>query len=154
MIRFAAIALLWACTQAPPQRTADRTDPPRDNDMTKPTKGVAPDNVSHVAQKLVELGYPALFQRMDHSEADALWRSSPNELDALVRATAQPGQARFLAAEVLFLEKPGFPPADLRPVLAPLYAEALASTGRKTGRWQLMGNPWGLTYVNQDVGTL
>lgn len=155
MIRPAALALaLLACTSgnSTPQRTHDRPEVRDPNDMTKPTP--PSDAVSKLAQKLVDLGYPALFQRMDHDEADALWRSAPAELEALVRGAAQPHEARFLASEILFLEKPGYPPPDLKPVLAPLYAEALGHAGRKTGRWHLMGNPWGLTYVNDDVGTL
>lgn len=149
------VLAVLACTNgnSTPQRPPDRPEVRDPNDMTKPTTPSA-DAVSKLAQKLVELGYPALFQRMDHAEADALWRSSPAELDALVRSTTHSHEARFLASEILFLENPGYPPADLRPVLAPLYAEALTHAGRKTGRWHLMGNPWGLTYVNGDIGTL
>jgi hypothetical protein len=164
MTRLTAIILLgWlACTGngTPAQRTPDQPDVLAQGsaDMTtKTTKpGAAPAsgavNTDAVVKKLLALGYLELFQRMDHDEADALWRDSPAALEALVTSDGQPGLARFLAAEILYLKKPGFPSAAERPALAAIYAEALAQTGRQSGTWNLAGNMWGLTYVSDDVG--
>ena len=161
MHRLSAIVLAgWlACTGngSPAQRTPDRPDTEEGSDMTKPAKPATPaaaagDAVDAVAKKILELGYLELFQRMDHDQADALWRDSPAELESLVKNDAKPHRARFLAAEVLYLKKPGYPAADERPALAVLYAEALGQSG-KDGTWGLMGNIWGLTHVNEDVGT-
>lgn len=124
--------------------------------MTKPTPPTAPDagggDLAAVSRKLRSLGFRELFLRMDEDQVDALWRDAPAELAALVRDPGQDLQARFLAAEILFRKQPGFPPADLRAVLAPVYAEALAQTGRQTGAWRLRANQWGLLYQGDDVG--
>lgn len=161
----AALGALPACTngagptaQPQPQPGPERPPTTGDTDMTRAKKPAAPASPAAaptgVSRKLLEAGYRELFLRMDHKAVDELWASAAAELDALVRDPGQDHEARFLAAEILFLKAPGFPPPDLRPVLAPLYAEALAQTGRQTGRWRLMANQWGLTYAGDDVGAL
>lgn len=120
-----------------------------DTNMPKPpppTPAGGNSDLTSLARRLIELGYRALFVAPDRSQLDALWSGAAGELDALARDPGQDHQARFLAAELLFSKQPGFPPADLRPVLAPLYAEALGQTGNLTGRWQLQGNQWGLLH--------
>lgn len=121
---------------------------------SKPGAGSASSGPSSdaVTKKLLELGYLELFQRMDHDEATALYRDSAATLMDIVRDSAKPGLARFLAAEALYLNQGSFPAPAERPVVAAIYAEALAQTGNKTGKWGLMGNIWGLTYVSDDVG--
>lgn len=155
-----ALTALLACSSgaapiAPPG--PDRQDATGDvTNMTKPKTPAAPDagtgDLAGLARKLLDLGFRELFLRMDEDQVDALWRTSAAQLAQLVRDTGQDPQARFLAAEILFRKQPGFPGPDLRPVLAPLYAEAMAQTGQPTGPWRLRVNQWGFLYHNDDVG--
>lgn len=148
-------AILFACGNggAPPTRAAPTPAPDSaaTRDVTSMPKPPPPSpagtaDPSPLARRLVELGYRTLFIMPDRSQLDGLWSSAARELDALIRDPGQDHQARFLAAEILFAKQAGFPPADLRPILAPLYAEALGQTGNLTGRWQLQGNQWGLVH--------
>jgi len=160
----AALAALLACSSgtspgAPSTPAgADRQDTTGDTTtMTTQKPPAAPDaagDLAGLSRKLLELGFRDLFLRMDEDQIDALWTASAADLARLVRATGEDPQARFLAAEILFRKHPGFPGADLRPVLAPIYAEAVAQTGRTTGPWQLRGNQWGFLYQGDDVGPL
>lgn len=105
-------------------------------------------------RELLSLGYRDLFLRLDHGAADRLWTDSAAALEALVRDPDEDAQARFLAAELLFLRRPDFPPVDLRPLLAPVYAEALAQSATPVGPWRLVANQWGLLWAGDDTGTV
>ena len=155
-----ALGLLAACNSgahAPPpapERPAPSSDAPVAVAPAGTGSSAHTAGTDDLARKLVARGYRELFLRMDRSEAKALWSSSRPELEALIRDPAADHQARFLAAEISFVEQPGFPPPDLRAVLAPLYAEAMAQTSRTSGTWQLMANQWGLLYQGDSVGEL
>ncbi|HVV86587.1 MAG TPA: hypothetical protein VHE35_26195 [Kofleriaceae bacterium] len=126
-----------------------RTAPPPP-DASAAGAAAAPD-VAAVRKRLLALGYRELFLRADTAEVDTLAADAP-ALEALVRAPDENAQARFLAAEILFLRAPGFPPAELKAPLAALYAQALAQTSRETGTWKLMANQWGMLYDGNDAG--
>lgn len=92
------------------------------------------------AAELLELGYLELFQRLDQTALDRVWRDGAGRDDLLgiVAGPDEPVAARFLAAEILFAREPGFPRGTDPAGLAASYAAALAAD--VTG----MANPWGL----------
>jgi len=93
-----------------------------------------------LAEELSGHGYLELFQRLDDTAPDQVWRrpGAPEGLRRLALHSGTPSLPGFLAAEVLFTRDPTFPAPSDRGVLAPLYAEALRQN--MTG----MANPWGL----------
>ena len=93
-----------------------------------------------LSEELSDLGYLELFQRLDDTALDQVWRlpGAPERLRQLALHSDAPSLPGFLAAEVLFTRDPMFPePADRR-VLASLYAGALRQN------MTAMANPWGL----------
>jgi hypothetical protein len=138
-----------AAEPAPGGQTMTPTPP---TPTPTPTPAPARD-LTALARRVHDLGYLELFQRMEYTHVDELWKTSAADLDALVRDASQDHLARFLAAEILFLRSPGYPPADARAVLAPLYAEALVQTGARSGGWGLAGNMWGFLYERDDLGS-
>lgn len=104
---------------------------------------------SDLARKLMSHAYGEFFVLPAHEETiDRVWGEPANRaaLEALTADAAQPLEARFLAAEVLFARDFTFtsrvPPA----VVAEIYARALEQN--LTG----MANSWGLLYEHDDAG--
>jgi len=92
-----------------------------------------------LAQKLLDLGYLNLFQRLDHDALEAVWRDDGR--DALLALALDPeaeALARFLAAEIAFIKDPSSVPEDAKAALAELYAKALKK------RLVRMANDWTL----------
>jgi len=93
-----------------------------------------------LVRRLRGLGYLELFHRADPSAAAAL-RDEPGgreRLREVMLDPGAPGEARFLAAEVLALGDAGDAPPGDAAALAPVYAAALA------GGWTGWGNAWGI----------
>lgn len=93
-----------------------------------------------LARRLTALGYEGLFERLGDRELDALWGEPGmrEQLDSLAVDASAPAEARFLAAELLFRKRPGYPPPAARAALAVAYAEALKGTS-SANRWGLPG---------------
>jgi len=91
-----------------------------------------------LAAELAARGYTDLFMRAGTEDLDRVWNRprGPQELEALAVDPSASWEPRFLAAEILFRKRPGFPRSDQRAALASVYVEAL--------RHATMGNPWGL----------
>jgi hypothetical protein len=93
--------------------------------------------MTDLADRLTDLGYEGLFLRLDTAARDTIWTDDgPDALAALAADERADAGARFLAAEMLFRKLPGYPPANLRTGLAPVYATAL--------REARIANPWGM----------
>jgi hypothetical protein len=94
--------------------------------------------VEELARRLERLGYEELFMRLDDHEMNAIWNEpgAAETLQSLAADNTRDAGPRFLAAEILFLKQPGYPPDAIRDSLAAVYAEALRHT-----EW---GNAWGL----------
>jgi hypothetical protein len=95
-----------------------------------------------LAERLLELGYTELFQRLHDESLVALW-SEQGAPDAL-RRIALDARARFLAAEVILSTRPETFDNAERQELGRLYATALR--GQFTGsanEWSLPGQPLG-----------
>lgn len=92
----------------------------------------------NVAAELGRLDYVELFMRSGTAAMDRLWNAGhgPEDLAALAVDANAPWQPRFLAAEILFRKRPGFPSVEQKPTLASAYVEALRAAA--------IGNPWGL----------
>jgi hypothetical protein len=95
---------------------------------------------STLEQRLVQLGFKELFQRLTHDALGKVWGDGAARglLEQVVLDPSRDPLARFLAAEILFARLSGYPPASALPALASVYATALA--GNLAG----MANPWGL----------
>jgi hypothetical protein len=90
----------------------------------------------------MDLGYVELFHRLDEDAIDSVWSEpgAPDTLESLATDPRFPELARFLAAEILFHKRPGYPPQDARSKLAPVYAAALAQGfTRITNSWGMPG---------------
>lgn len=91
-------------------------------------------------RRLTGLGFMELFQRLDQHALDEVWQhgAARAPLEALALDVSAAALARFLAAEILFVKAPKYPPRRAAKALADVYARALAE--QLTG----MANPWGL----------
>ncbi len=100
----------------------------------------APDaHVSHLEKSLMATTYGELFERQVAEKQETIL-GEPEAIPSLrkiVQRAASPMQARFFAAELLFLHMPDFPSvATEASALPSIYAWALAN--------QQTGNMWGL----------
>lgn len=87
---------------------------------------------------LTSMTFAELFEVQDPVKQNAIW-AEPDAaagLHKVVQRTAAPMQARFLAAELLFVKQPDFPTAADAATLPGIYAWAVAN--------QPTGNMWGL----------
>jgi hypothetical protein len=93
---------------------------------------------------LLKLGYRELFLRQSNAALEQIWSQpdAPQQLRTLALDPQRDPQARLLAAEILFLKDPRFPPPDAYPELAALYCHAL-ETATSGNSWVLPGNTVG-----------
>lgn len=99
------------------------------------------------ADRLSELGYIGLFQQADETALNAIGNApgSAQSLEALLLASGAPMLARFLAAEILWYRDQDALLDRYRPLLAPLYAAALAQDFTQAANaWALPGVSDGL----------
>jgi hypothetical protein len=112
-------------------------------------------NSSALADRLEQYGYTGLFQDVDKTIPDAIWRE-PGMPEQLARLAADPGEpelARFLAAEILFRKREAYPSEEQKQGLAAVYAGALALNFTGTANnWGLPGFVEGL--IGQHVEAL
>jgi hypothetical protein len=94
------------------------------------------------------LGATFFYYPQHELAVERVWSQpgNPAALEALVRDPAAPPKARFLAAEVLFAKDVFFIDRVGRPLVARLYAEALAK------RYTPHGNAWGLLWEDDGLG--
>jgi len=95
-------------------------------------------NVERLEKTLMSTTYGDLFEVQVPEQQNAIMKQpdAPATLRAIVQRTASPMQARFFAAELLFVRQPDFPAAADAASLPGIYAWALAN--------QPTGNLWGL----------
>jgi hypothetical protein len=102
--------------------------------------GMVKMNTASLQDQLLDTGYVSLFMSMDEADLNQIW-SAPDartNLAALVLDENAEPEARFLAAEVLFVKDSRYPPDKAKTTLASVYAAALSRNYTK------MANPWGL----------
>jgi hypothetical protein len=95
-------------------------------------------NVERLEKTLMSTTYGDLFERQVPEQEKAIMGQpdAPAALRKIVQRAGSPMQARFFAAELLFLRQPDFPAAAEAASLPPIYAWAIAN--------QPTGNMWGL----------
>ncbi len=98
------------------------------------------DASASVTDTLHNLGYAALFLRVDTTVREALWEmpGAPETCARLVLDSLADLTARLCAAEMLFHHVVGYPAPAERATLAELYAAALVRNSAG------VGNPWGI----------
>lgn len=104
---------------------------------------------SDLARKLMSHAYGEFFVMPAHEQTiERVWGEPANRaaLEALAADAAQPLEARFLAAEVLFARDFTFTSRVSPATVADIYARALEQN--LTG----MANSWGLLYEYDDAG--
>jgi hypothetical protein len=104
---------------------------------------------SDLARELMGHAYGEFFVLPAHEQTiDRVWGEPANRaaLEVLTADAAQPLEARFLAAEVLFARDFTFTSRVSPAVVADIYARALEQN--LTG----MANSWGLLYEHDDAG--
>ena len=102
-----------------------------------------------LARRLIAREFGALFEYPHHDRTvDAVWADPKHHglLAEIVRTTAMPAEARFLACEVLFRKDIMFLQGQDRKQVAAVYAQALVDD--YTG----VANSWGLLYEHRDEG--
>lgn len=84
-----------------------------------------------------------LFQRLDQSLLEQIWQngSARDALEAIISDNAAEARLRFLAAEILFVKQPGYPPPNAFENLAAIYAATLCDAPAG------MANSWGMPGV-------
>jgi hypothetical protein len=93
---------------------------------------------ARLEKTLTSATFSELFEVQDPAKQNAILGQpgAVEDLHKLVQRTAAPMQARFLAAELLFVKQPDFPAAADAAALPEIYAWAVAN--------QPTGNLWGL----------
>ena len=110
-------------------------------------RNVPSSETSDLAQRLVTLGYVELFHRLDDDALNSIWGQpgAPQALEKLALDPEASTLARFLAAEVLFYKRRGYPPEEAKGRLAPIYSAALSQNFPGiTNTWGLPGELDGL----------
>ncbi|HWG19546.1 MAG TPA: hypothetical protein VG225_03385 [Terracidiphilus sp.] len=99
-----------------------------------------PHDAVSVVEQLRQTTFLRLFQAVDDSAVNRIWGDgrARNALQAVVRDAAAESGIRFLAAEILLVKDPGYPPSEDRAALSEIYAMALKNAPA------VMANPWGL----------
>jgi hypothetical protein len=101
-----------------------------------------------LAQRLTNMGYPALFKEADHEHSlDEIWKSaSQQDFERLVGDTKAPSLARFLSSQILLSrDMTFFSRTDLNS-LTDVYIQALLGNFTKTM------SDWGFLHRNDDMG--
>jgi hypothetical protein len=117
--------------------------------VTSDRSRIMQNQTSDLAHKLMSGAYGDFFVLPAHTQTiERVWADPQNRpaLEALVADPAQPLDARFLAAEVLFTRDFTFAARVGAAVVADIYAHALEQN--LTG----MANSWGLLYEHGDAG--
>ncbi len=100
-----------------------------------------------LARKLEAGDVGGLFRYSQRRETLArVWEEGREALEALAKDPDAPERARFLAAEVLFAHDPRLAAGLGMPLIAALYASALAKG------YVQPANAWGLLWESDDVG--
>ena len=99
-----------------------------------------PPDATTLAGKLSHTTFLDLFQRLDREALDSVWEGgdAAAALEKIVHDKTADWHARFLAAEILFVKLPSYPPPDATADLVEVYAAALRNAPAS------MANPWGL----------
>lgn len=103
-----------------------------------------------LAQRLTNIGYPALFKDADHERSlDQIWKSaSQQDFEKLVGDIRAPSLARFLSSQILLSKDMTFLSRTDLNSLSDVYIEALLGNYTKTM------SDWGFLHRNDDMGVV
>ncbi|SET51934.1 hypothetical protein SAMN05216326_13227 [Nitrosomonas marina] len=111
--------------------------------------------LNEVVEAITHERYVKLFLLGDESALKSIWRDGNNRayLERIVQDKQFEDIARVVASEILYKEKPDYPPSEYDDALAYVYSQALRMTGNNDVLVsKLMGNQWGFLYHDDELG--